>query len=116
MGTNRRGDAAGVPQPNQPEQLTRTQIISKMANGERTAAQTLRSFVEQQVVYDKFFFRGFVAMQYFGYIRRDPEKAGYDDWVDVLTNGRGEIKPRDYRHLIFGSIFSTEYCERFGQP
>ncbi len=116
MGTNRRGDAAGVPQPNQPEQLTRTQIISKMASGERTAAQTLRSFIEQQAVYDKFFFRGFVAMQYFGYLRRDPEEAGYNDWVDVLENGRGSVQPRDYRHMIFGFIYSVEYRRRFGQP
>ena len=25
-------------------------------------------------------------MQYFGYLLRDPEDAGYNDWVDVLTN------------------------------
>ena len=57
-------------------------------------------------------------MQYFGYLRRDPEAAGYDDWVDVLTNGRASagIQPGDYRHLIFGFIYSTEYRERFGQP
>ena len=102
--------------PHAPTALTRSQLISKMASGERTAAQTLRSFIEQQVVYDKFFFRGFVAMQYFGYMRRDPEQAGYDDWVDVMTNGRGAVQPKDYRHLIFGFIYSPEYRERFGQP
>ncbi|HKY45100.1 MAG TPA: hypothetical protein VJM50_18560, partial [Pyrinomonadaceae bacterium] len=31
-------------------------------------------------------FRAFAAMQYFGYLLRDPEDAGYNDWVDVLTN------------------------------
>ncbi len=100
----------------QPLQLTRTQLINKMASGEYTPAQTLRAFVEQKVVFDKFFYRGFVAMQYFGYLRRDPETAGYNDWVDVLTNGRGTIQPGDYRHLIFGFVYAAEYRARFGQP
>ena len=72
--------------------------------------------VEQKAVYDKFFFRGFVAMQYFGYLRRDPDSGGYSDWVDVLTNGRGAIAPQDYRHMIFGFTYSPEYRERFGTP
>jgi hypothetical protein len=36
--------------------------------------------------------------------------------VDVLTNGRASagILPGDYRHLIFGFVYSIEYRERFG--
>ncbi|MBA2647131.1 MAG: S8 family serine peptidase [Pyrinomonadaceae bacterium] len=94
----------------------RSQLISEMSSGQKTAAQTLRAFVESQQVYDKFFFRGFVAMQYFGYLRRDPEAAGYNDWVDVMTNGRGAIQPKDYRHMILGFMYSIEYRERFGKP
>jgi len=94
----------------------RSQLISEMLSGQKTAAQTLRAFVESQQVYDKFFFRGFVAMQYFGYLRRDPEAAGYNDWVDVMTNGRGAIQPKDYRHMILGFMYSIEYRERFGKP
>ena len=55
-------------------------------------------------------------MQYFGYLRRDPEAAGYNDWVDVMTNGRGAIQPKDYRHMILGFMYSVEYRERFGKP
>jgi len=108
-------ETIGATPPNQPLQLTRTQLIGKMAGGEYSAAQALRAFVEQQVVFDKFFYRGFVAMQYFGYLRRDPEQAGYDDWVDVLTNGRGTIQPRDYRHMSFGFIYSEEYRQGFSR-
>jgi len=36
--------------------------------------------------------------------------------VDVLENGRGSVQPRDYRHMIFGFIYSVEYRRRFGQP
>ncbi len=100
--------------PGQPPQFGRQELINKMASGEFTAAQTLRAFIEQKVVFDAFFFRAFVAMQYFGYLLRDPEDAGYNDWVDVLTNGRGNIPPGDFRHLIFGFVWSVEYRQRFG--
>jgi Calx-beta domain len=100
--------------PGQPPQYGRNELIQKMASGEFTAAQTLRAFIEQKVVFDRFFFRAFVAMQYFGYLLRDPEDAGYNDWVDVLTNGRGNIPPGDFRHLIFGFVWSVEYRQRFG--
>jgi sugar lactone lactonase YvrE len=101
-------------QPGQPPQFGRAELIAKMQSGEFTAAQTLRAFIEQKVVFDQFFFRAFVAMQYFGYLLRDPEDAGFNDWVDVLTNGRGNIPPGDFRHLIFGFVWSVEYRQRFG--
>ncbi len=100
--------------PGQPPQYGRQELINKMASGEFTAAQTLRAFIEQKVVFDRFFFRAFVAMQYFGYLLRDPDEAGYNDWVDVLTNGRPPIQPGDFRHLIFGFVWSVEYRQRFG--
>lgn len=94
----------------------RAQLISEMANGTKTAAQTLRAFIESQEVQTRFFYRGFVAMQYFGYLRRDPEPAGFDAWVNVLSNGAQNIQPGDYRMLIFGFLHSFEYRNRFGQP
>jgi hypothetical protein len=100
--------------PGQPPQFGRQDLINRMQTGQFTAAQTLRAFIEQKVVFDAFFFRSFVAMQYFGYLLRDPEDAGYNDWVDVLTNGRGTIPPGDFRHLIFGFVWSVEYRQRFG--
>ena len=101
-------------QPGQPRQYGRSELIQKMQSGELTAAQSLRAFIEQKVVFDAFFFRAFVTMQYFGYLQRDPDKAGFEDWVDVLTNGRGTILPGDFRHLVFGFFHSVEYRERFG--
>jgi CSLREA domain-containing protein len=101
-------------QPGQPPQYNRQDLIDRMQNGTLTTAQTLTAFVEQKTVWDAYFFKAFVAMEYFGYLRRDPENAGYDDWVDVLTNGRGTHPPGDYRHLVFGFIYSEEYRERFG--
>lgn len=105
--------ATNTTQPGQPPQFGRDELIQKMASGQFNTAQTLRAFIEQKVVFDQFFFRAFVAMQYFGYLNRDPEDAGYNDWVDVLTNGRGNIPPGDFHHLIFGFVWSVEYREKF---
>ncbi|MCA1616204.1 MAG: DUF4214 domain-containing protein [Acidobacteria bacterium] len=55
-------------------------------------------------------------MQYFGYLRRDPEEGGFEAWVNVLTNGAPGVSPGDYRIMINGFVHSTEYRNRFGQP
>lgn len=112
--------------PGQPPQYGRQELISLRANGTLTMGQTLRAFVEQKVIYDKYFERGFVTMQYFGFLRRDPDLNdpflnGWSEWVYVFTNGgadrgRADVLPRDYHHLIFGFIYSEEYRKRFGQP
>jgi hypothetical protein len=115
--------ATATTKANQPQQYGRAELIQKRASGEFTLGQTLKAFVEQQLVYDKYFTRGFVTMEYFAYLRRDPDLndpnlVGWNDWVDVFTNGRASagIAPRDIHHLIFGFIYSEEYRKRFGQP
>ncbi|HYY42632.1 MAG TPA: hypothetical protein VE775_07845, partial [Pyrinomonadaceae bacterium] len=92
------------------------QLVGDLRSGARTVAQTLRAFLDSPEVNDHFIFRGFVTMQYFGYLRRDPEPAGWNAWVNVLTNGAGNIQAGDYRTLIFGFVHSQEYRNRFGHP
>ena len=53
----------------------------------------------------------FFAMQYYGYLRRDPEPSGFDTWLDYLTT-----HPCDFRTMVNGFMNSTEYRLRFGQP
>lgn len=103
---------------NMPPQFGRADLINMRATGALSVVQTVKTFVEQKVVYDKEYPRGFVIMQYFGYLHRNPDSAGAADWLDVLLNGRPSqgIAPGDYRHLIFGFIYSTEYRKRFGTP
>jgi hypothetical protein len=86
------------------------QLVADMRRGARTPEDTLRAFIESPEVDAHFFTRGFVAMQYFGYLRRDPEPQGFDDWVTHLT-----AHPDDSRSMIFGFVHSTEYRNRFGQ-
>jgi hypothetical protein len=83
--------------------------LTAQLNGGKSRAQLLREIVESKAVEDQFFIRAFVAMQYFGYLRRDPDTDGYNGWVTTLN-----ANPSDFRHMIFGFIYSNEYRTRFG--
>jgi hypothetical protein len=50
-------------------------------------------------------------MQYYGYLRRTPEAAGYNAWLDYL-----KANPSDYRTMVGGFVNSAEYRLRFGHP
>jgi YVTN family beta-propeller protein len=56
------------------------------------------------------FNRAFVLMQYFGYLRRDIDQAGYDFWLNVITN----VQPGNYRGMVCAFVTSAEYQYRFG--
>ncbi len=87
----------------------KTALVDALNSNEKTRAQVLREIVELQSVTDRFFIRAFVAMQYFGYLRRDPDTIGFNNWVNTLT-----ADPNNFRHMIFGFLFSDEYRRRFG--
>jgi Tol biopolymer transport system component len=52
----------------------------------------------------------FVLMQYFGYLRRDVDPAGYAFWLDIVNNR----EPNNYRGMVCAFITSSEYQLRFG--
>ncbi|HKC62227.1 MAG TPA: DUF4214 domain-containing protein, partial [Pyrinomonadaceae bacterium] len=70
-------------------------------------AQVLRALVESNEVDQKFYNEAFVVMQYFGYLRRDPDIL-YLNWLDTLN------RTNDYRTMINGFMNSNEYVQRFG--
>jgi hypothetical protein len=74
-----------------------------------TRAGVLRNVVDNTAVANRMFNRAFVAMQYFGYLRRDPDTIGFQNWLDTL-----DANPSNFRHMIFGFLYSTEYRQRFG--
>ena len=84
-------------------------LVAALDNGQMTRGEVLRNIVESAPVGDKFFNRAFVSMQYFGYLRRDPDTVGFQNWLDTLN-----ADPSNFRHMIFGFLFSTEYRQRFG--
>lgn len=51
----------------------------------------------------------FVLMQYFGYLGRDPEPAGYQFWLGILNNA----VPGNFQAMVCAFITSAEYQQRF---
>src|SRR6266436_1338775 len=76
-----------------------------------TNAQILRGIVETSAAFNKFLTDGTVAIQYFGFLRRDPDTIGYQNNLATLRSD-----PNNLRHMIFIFIYSTEYRGRFGTP
>jgi len=89
----------------------RSQLISGLQNGTKTRGRVLREIAETQEALDRFLVDGFVAIQYFGYLHRDPDTVGYDNWTRTLRED-----PNNIRHMVFGFLYSTEYRSRFGRP
>ena len=82
--------------------------IAALGNGTRTRAQVLREIAESTEVYNKYYNQAFVVMQYFGYLRRDPDGL-YVNWIAVL-----DANTNDYRGMVNGFMNSLEYRFRFG--
>ncbi|MBA3443127.1 MAG: PQQ-dependent sugar dehydrogenase [Pyrinomonadaceae bacterium] len=89
----------------------RDALINDLNSGAKTRAQVVRAIVESPEVNAREYNGAFVAMQYFGYLRRDPETEGFDAWLGVI-----ERNPADYRTMVHGFVTSVEYRLRFGQP
>ena len=86
----------------------RNQLVDNLRAGRLSRAQVLRAIVESPEVDRKEYNGAFVAMQYFGYLRRDPETEGYSAWLRVIDRGDS------YRVMVDGFMNSTEYRLRFG--
>ncbi|HEX8130829.1 MAG TPA: carboxypeptidase regulatory-like domain-containing protein [Pyrinomonadaceae bacterium] len=91
--------------------VTRETLIADLQAGRKTRAEVLRAIVEHPAVDAKEYNSAFVAMQYFGYLRRDPEPEGFRNWLTYLN-----ANPSDFRTMVKGFAESTEYRLRFGMP
>ena len=103
-----------TPDPQQPDgtqkvTLTSADLINQLDNNTLARAQVLRAIADSDQVSAAEFNNAFVAMQYYGYLRRKPEAAGYQAWLRVLQGG-------DIRTMVNGFMNSTEYRLRFGSP
>ncbi|HKO62949.1 MAG TPA: DUF4214 domain-containing protein [Pyrinomonadaceae bacterium] len=79
----------------------------------KTRAQILRMVVESVPVYNKYFREAFVSMQYFGFLRRDPDPVGFPYWMGRLNqypdDHRLEQHPEVIAPMVGGFIYSDEY-------
>jgi hypothetical protein len=99
------------PDTGQKVTLTSADLVNRLngVGGTLTRAQVLRAVVDSDQVGAAEFNNAFVAMQYYGYLRRKPEPSGYAAWLAVLQSG-------DVRTMVNGFLNSAEYKLRFGQP
>ena len=78
-----------------------------MNNSTLTRAAVLRQIVESTEVSTRFNHEAYAVMEYFGYLRRQPD-AFYLDWIRVLDS------TNDPRGMVTGFVTSQEYRQRFG--
>ncbi len=86
---------------------SRPTMIAGLNDGTLTRAQVLRQISESTEVSQKYFNQAFVVMEYFGYLRRDPDSA-YLAWIATLD------QTGDSRVMVTGFVNSLEYRQRFG--
>ena len=99
-------------------QAERDTLVSELKNGVKTRAQTLKAVAEDSDMQRKEFNRAFVLMQYFAYLRRDPDSgpdtdfSGYTFWLGKLNESGGDYHRAE---MVRAFIQSAEYRKRFGQ-
>jgi hypothetical protein len=91
--------------------LTTNDLINQLNAGTLTRGQVLRAIVQSDQIINIEAVSTFVASQYYGYLRRTPEPAGFNAWVNYLTS-----HPTDFRTMVSGFGNSQEYRLRFGPP
>jgi hypothetical protein len=94
-------------------------LISQLTLGQKTRAEVFRAIAENGALKFNENNRAFVLMQYFGYLRRNPNDApdsdytGYKFWLDKLNLFNGNYIQAE---MVASFINSLEYRQRFGTP
>ncbi|MET0621739.1 MAG: SBBP repeat-containing protein, partial [Pyrinomonadaceae bacterium] len=107
--------AGGVLSPGQSEQLIAELAPSPADPALR--ASVLRKVAEDAELRQREFNRAFVLMEYFGYLRRNPDEppdgtyAGWKFWLDKLNQFGGNYVQAE---MVKAFINSDEYRRRFG--
>ncbi|MGH9930530.1 MAG: CHRD domain-containing protein, partial [Pyrinomonadaceae bacterium] len=107
-----------------PSASERTSVIGEFGSATNTAdtaarGRVLRRVAENSAFTQQEFNRAFVLMQYFGYLRRNPNDApepglnfdGYNFWLNKLNQFNGNFQNAE---MVKAFILSGEYRQRFG--
>ena len=105
-----------------PSSIDRSNVIGEFGSAADTTdvaarARALRDVSENATFTSNEFNRGFVLMQYFGYLRRNPndppdtDYTGYDFWLTKLNQFNGNYINAE---MVKAFIAATEYRHRFG--
>src|SRR4030095_10221411 len=96
--------------------LERNQLVADLTNNAKTRAQALQMVAEDEDFTRSHFNRAFVLMQYFGYLRRNPNDLpdgnfdGYHFWLTKLDHFGGNFIEAQ---MVKAFLTSKEYRDRF---
>jgi hypothetical protein len=96
----------------------RNQLVSDLSSAVKSRAQVVRAVAEDADLLAAESNRAFVLMQFFGYLRRNPNDAqdsdysGYEFWLTKLSQFGGNYNNAE---MVKAFITSNEYRKRFGQ-
>jgi hypothetical protein len=90
----------------------RGSLVAGLNGGSLTRASALRRIVENEGFTQAKRPAVFVMMEYFGYLRRDPDPDGYQFWLQKLNRFDGNFVQAE---MVKAFINSTEYRQRFAQ-
>jgi hypothetical protein len=106
-----------------PASIDRAEAVAEFGSASNTAdvaarARALRRVAENGTLVQQEFNRAFVLMQYFGYLRRNPNDApeaglnfdGYNFWLNKLNSFNGDFVQAE---MVKAFINSSEYRQRF---
>ena len=94
----------------------RDALLARLSAG-ATRAEVLAELIDDEQFNRQEFNRAFVLMQYFGYLRRDPNEppdsdlTGYEFWLGKLDEFGGDYQKAE---MVKAFVNSTEYRSRFG--
>jgi hypothetical protein len=95
----------------------RNALVNGLNSGTETRATVLRKVAENRAFSDAEKNRAFVLMQYYGYLRRNPNESpdtdfsGWQFWLDKLNSFNGNFVDAE---MVKAFLVSTEYRARFG--
>jgi hypothetical protein len=93
-------------------QSERDALVSSLSSGALTRAAVLQRIAEDERFVRAKLNETFVMMEYFGYLRRDPDESGYQFWLNKLNQFNGNFVQAE---MVKAFIVSSEYRGRFGQ-
>jgi hypothetical protein len=94
-----------------PAPAERDSLVASLESG-ASRADVLGTVVEGDEFSRRESDPAFVLMQYFGYLRRDPDQAGYDFWLKKLEDSGGDYRRAE---MVKAFLSSDEYRSRFTQ-
>ncbi|HEX8355020.1 MAG TPA: CHRD domain-containing protein, partial [Pyrinomonadaceae bacterium] len=102
-----------------PSAAERDALVAALDSGAKTRARVLLDVADSAAFKRREFNRAFVLMEYFGYLRRNPDDApdadftGYNFWLAKLNQFDGDYIAAE---MVKAFISSDEYRGRFGRP